>query len=153
MHNAPPVVYPVGFFVGQSMPALVLALLCGHVLVFWQMQTVADPLSVTLSGLVWLLAAVLTVWWRRREWMGTGSLGWTGQEWLWADHQGTRQPLSVQCLLDAGSSMLVRVHVSQAGHRFLGSGFTSWAWVRESSMPSQWHGFRCAVYSRPVIVA
>ena len=153
MHNAPPVVFPVGFLLLAGMPAALLALCAFLALVIWQVQAPTDPALLALAGLTWLLTAVLAVWWHRREWTGQGRLCWTGQQWLWTDPQGREQTVSVHSPFDGGTCLLLRLRFS---HQEIGAsraGRTRWAWMTERSMPSQWHGFRCAVYSRPVDVA
>jgi hypothetical protein len=55
--------------------------------------------------------------------------------------------LNLAVSMDFGGGMLLLL---QAGDE-LRHGHGPWfcAWVSEQTMPSKWHGFRCAVYSRP----
>lgn len=153
MHNAPPVVFPVGFFVGETLPSVALPLLSCLALVFWLVQGPVEPALLALAGLVWGLAALLALWWHRREWTGPGRLAWNGQAWHWADLHGHEQAVTVHGQIDTGHHLLLRLHFDPLPRRLLPVRLARWAWVQESSMPSHWHGFRCAVYSRPSDVA
>ena len=154
MRNAPPVVFPVGFFVGVPLSVMALALLSALVLTIWLSQAGADPVVQMFACSVWGLTVMLTLWWRRHEWLDRGQLCWTGQEWLWTDAHGHEQQLSVHVQIDAVRGMLLRLQFKPADQRRFGvTTLARWAWLRKRDMPSHWHGFRCAVYSRPVDAA
>lgn len=153
MHNAPPVVFPVGFFVGVSLSAMALALLSTLVLVIWWSQAAAAPVVQMLAWVVWGLTALLTLWLYRHEWLGRGQLRWTGQEWLWTDVHGHERPVSVHGQIDAAQGMLLRLQFKPADQSLGLASLARWAWLRKHDMPSHWHGFRCAVYSRPMDAA
>jgi hypothetical protein len=153
MHNAPPVVFPVGFFVGDAWPSVALAMLSWGALVFWLVQVPAEPALLAIAGLSWGLAALLALWWHRREWRGAGQLVWNGQAWHWTDLHGHEHAVAVRSQIDAGHRILLSLHAPSTAHGFSRVRLARWAWARESSMPSHWHGFRCAVYSRPLDVA
>ncbi len=148
MHNAPPVVYPVGRFVWGSwiMGGLALVGLMG--LVFWWVMASPGWLQAVVGGLVWSgsVAAAAVYWPSERS--PEGRLVWSGEDWLWREASGTEIPVRVQVLLDAGRFMgLVyagREAFDSRGQR------PQFAVVCQAMMPSSWHGFRCAVYSRPI---
>jgi len=153
MHNAPPVAFPVGRFVwGPALWGTVLTL-SGAGLVAWQAQSQASPSLVLWAWIFWALCAGVTAYAAPKQLMRDGQLLWTGEVWLWqsvlnkAGIDGEDESLALSVGLDMGSVMLLWVQASSDGH--VGSGRRQCAWVSQKTLPSQWHGFRCAVYSRP----
>lgn len=153
MHNAPPVAFPVGRFVwGPALWGAVLTL-SGTGLVAWQAQSQASPSLVLCAWIFWALCAGATAHVAPKQLMRDGQLLWTGEVWLWqsdlseAGIDGEDESLALSVGLDMGSAMLLWVQASSGGQ--VGSGRRQCAWVSQKTLPSQWHGFRCAVYSRP----
>jgi hypothetical protein len=81
-------------------------------------------------------------------------LGWSGEAWFWqanADSAEQAQPVAVSLGLDTGQGLLLWVRtVDEQGRA---QGLLQSAWLQAGAMPSKWHGFRCAVYSRPKMAA
>ena len=145
MHNAPPVVYPVGRFAWGLQVAGVLALTAGAVLALWWMwSSVSAAMFAALAG-VWCGAAVWAVVLGRQEFVQQGELAWDGEQWQGSGLSTHDGPVQLALTLDLGHSMLVACRASPES----GWPRTRHAWVRRADMPSRWHGFRCAVYSRP----
>ncbi len=147
MHNAPPVVYPVGRFAWGGWLIGVLALLGFAGLAFWQYVT--DP-AHWQSGLAWTFALASVVgavacW--PQEQSPPGSLVWRTEGWVWRNEAGDEMPVRVRVLLDGGRFIgLVYAAQETPGVR---QGPSKFALLYQATMPSFWHGFRCAVYSRP----
>jgi len=152
MHNAPPVAFPVGRFVLGRALFLAAATLSAAGLVGWQMQSQASTLLVACAWGLWLLCGVAAAAWSPRQHVSGGSLFWTGEAWFWqAEHDLSAQAQAVRLTvgLDTGSSLLMWVQSVDDQDRVRGP-LTS-AWLQADAMPSKWHGFRCAVYSRPKV--
>jgi hypothetical protein len=147
MHNAPPVVYPVGRFVWGVGVLGVLALLGAVALLVWQTAALPDWPYMAAAWLLWSasLWAALLCWLQERS--SSGQLVWSGEDWLWRDPSGAEMPVRVDVLLDAGRFMIL-AYVGFEGQR-LKNHRAQFAVLHHASMPSSWHGFRCAVYSRP----
>lgn len=146
MHNAPPVVYPVGRFVwGRRWATCALALL----------SAVAMGASFVLSGATlaglfwqaatWLVIAGLSAGVLSREFLGCGALAWDGESWHGLDTAMPPGPLQMALTFDGGHFMLVALKASPAEGRVR---LSRHAFLCRGDMPSRWHGFRCAVYSR-----
>jgi hypothetical protein len=145
MHNAPPVVYPVGRFVWGAWISGVIAAVGAAALWVWQVLALPDSLHIGAAWAVWsasLFGAVLS-W--PTEGAGPGCLVWTGEVWLWQDASGAETPVHVQVVLDAGRFMALSCAGAQKG--VCVGQRVQFALLRRASMPSFWHGFRCAVYS------
>jgi len=152
MQNAPPVAFPVGRFVWGRVLMLAAATLSAAGLIGWQMQSQVTDLMVSCAWGFWLLCWVGTAAWAPRQQASGGSLFWTGEVWFWqAEHALTAQAQAVRLTvgLDTGSGMLLWVQSVDDQGRVMGP-LTS-AWLQADAMPSKWHGFRCAVYSRPKV--
>jgi hypothetical protein len=148
MHNAPPVVYPVGRFVWGSWMVAGLALAGWLALVFWWGMGSPGWAQTGLAGLAWLVSVVVTVMDWPQERSPQGCLVWSGEDWSWRAPSGTEMPVRVQVLWDAGRL----IGLAYTGLHALDSTArrSQFAVVSQAMMPSSWHGFRCAVYSRPV---
>lgn len=159
MHNAPPVAYPVGRFVWGRALWVGALLLSAAGLSAWQW------LSQSTSAMVWsawvfgLVCASATAYGAPKQILSNGVLLWSGEAWWWqsglggAEHadegdvEGNGEGWTLSVGLDLGSCMVLMVQRPPDGHR--GRGPRMCAWVSEQAMPSKWHAFRCAVYSRP----
>jgi uncharacterized membrane protein YtjA (UPF0391 family) len=148
MHNAPPVVFPVGRFVWGVRWACVLAFLTVSVLAGWLGFTDASAAICAWTLFVWSCAAVGAVWWAPREFLQQGDLVWDGEVWHGPGQLSEGAPLQLSLTLDGGFFMLVSLHAQPGA-----LAFRRHALLRQSDMPSRWHGFRCAVYSRRTAVA
>ncbi|PVE41632.1 hypothetical protein H663_016185 [Limnohabitans planktonicus II-D5] len=145
MHNAPPVVYPVGRFVWSWGLGLLWAFGGALGLSQWQLASSVTLITVISAWLVWSLCLMLAALCWRRERLNSGQLVWSGEQWLWRDVKGVETAQALKPLLDVGDAMVVCIRPSgatfgQASHM---------VWLHRQSMPHDWHGFRCAVYSRP----
>jgi hypothetical protein len=153
MHNAPPVAYPVGRFVwGRVLFGGVLLLSAGG-LSAWQLQSQVSSAMVWFAWIFWLTCAVATAYGGPKEVLSNGHLFWSGEVWLWQSGLDADaftkddQDLNLTVGLDLGASMLILIQSGHETRQRRGPRF--FAWVSEQAMPSKWHGFRCAVYSRP----
>jgi hypothetical protein len=150
MHNAPPVAFPVGRFVWGRVLWLVAVTLSAAGLIGWQMQSQVDTSLVACAWGLWLLCGVAAAAWAYRQHASGGSLFWTGDAWFWqAEHSLSAQAQAVRLTvgLDTGSGLLLWLQNVDDQGRVMGP--LSSAWLQADAMPSKWHGFRCAVYSRP----
>lgn len=149
MHNAPPVVFPVGRFVWGPRLALALAALISGALAAWLVWMDASASVLAWAVCTWLVAVWGTAWWMPREFLHQGELAWDGEAWHCLGSAAEDGPVQLSLTLDGGHFMLVSVQ--PAAHL----GLQAWprhAWLRRADMPSRWHGFRCAVYSRRTAV-
>ena len=153
MHNAPPVAYPVGRFVlGRVLLAGVLFLSAAG-LMAWQLQSQAPTTMVWGAWIFWASCAAATAHAGPQQILSEGELLWSGETWLWRSGLGTEawsteeQGFNLSVGVDGGTRMLLLLQASPKAQQGRGQWFC--AWVSEQTMPSQWHGFRCAVYSRP----
>jgi hypothetical protein len=142
MHNAPPVVFPVGRFVWGRRVVWVLALCGASGLGFW--QTHADVFGFKWAWAAWGLSVAAALFATTKDILTAGSLVWTGEVWLWRDAKGGEVETQLRVLLDVGSALVLVLLPVDApwhlSHRF--------AWVHGCDAPQMWHGMRCAVYSR-----
>ena len=153
MHNAPPVAYPVGRFVwGRAMLTAVLGLSAAG-LIAWQLESQSPRATVWCAWIFWAVCAVVAALLGPRQVMSEGHLLWNGETWVWRRGLGTDalvledQVLNLTVGMDFGANMGLLVQADPQAHQGRRPCFC--AWVSERSMPSKWHGFRCAVYSRP----
>lgn len=150
MHNAPPVVYPVGRCVWARAAFMVVCGLSALGLILWSMQAQTDTALLWAAWLFWALCTAFAAWFAPKQALTGGRLGWTGEAWFW-QQTGCAMPdaqaVSVMVGLDTGHGLLlwIRFLDEQGAAR----GQLVNAWVQADAMPSKWHGFRCAVYSRP----
>ena len=139
MHNAPPVVYPLGPSRVHAwiLAGLWVAGLC--VVVLW---------SYLSEQKVWqIFAAVCTVALvgvaAHRSWKSclVGHLAWDGQVWRWesSGHQPAVAEQRIHVLLDLQHMMLLRFE-NQAKAQL-------WLWPERHVQPERWLDFRRAVYS------
>ena len=150
MHNAPPVAFPVGRFVWGRLAAVVIALLSAMGLLVWQVQAQTSSAEVLAAWTFWWLCVGGATVWAPRQTLTGGRLFWNGQAWFWQPMEGEHQGLDVSVGWDAGDTLLLFVRFQDA--QGTGRGALACAWVNAAAMPSKWHGFRCAVYSRPKTV-
>lgn len=148
MHNAPPVVAPVGRFVWGRLIFAALMLAAVLAGLHWLQAALPSADRVLISGVMTVLAWLLA--WRSwtQELLTCGQLVWSGEDWCWRSEAQDDTPVQVDCVLDWGGGMLLSLT------RMEGPG-SAWPRARFASLtrqqiPRVWHGFRCAVYSRPV---
>ncbi len=150
MHNAPPVVYPVGRFAVGRMWLVLVCGLSAVGLLSWQMLTLATGPKLWAAWVFWGSCAGFAAVWAPRQALTDGRLGWSGQSWWWqadADTADQVQAVSVSVGVDTGPGLLLWVQPLDDQGRAQGRRLC--AWLQAAAMPSKWHGFRCAVYSRP----
>ncbi len=150
MHNAPPVAYPVGRFVWGRVLAAAIASLSALGLIGWQGLAQVSGLQAWLAWGFWSVCVLGAILRSPGQTLADGHLLWSGESWFWradGDPASHAQALSVAVGLDAGDRVLLWVHRLDAQGRTCGP--LTCAWVQAQAMPSKWHGFRCAVYSRP----
>ncbi|PIT72653.1 hypothetical protein [Limnohabitans sp. G3-2] len=153
MHNAPPVAYPVGRFVWGPVLLGGVLFLSAAGLMAWQWQSQASHAMVWGAWIFWAASAAATACAGPRQILSGGDLLWLGETWLWRSAVAAdalseeEQELNVAVGLDWGTGMLLLLQEEPTAQQGRGPWFC--AWVSQQTMPSQWHGFRCAVYSRP----
>lgn len=148
MHNAPPVDYPVGRFSWGPRVSFLLAALAALGLITWGVLSVQSVTLVAVAMVFWLASVMAAKWFVNREFLHDGHFVWDGEAWYRRDAQQQDCPVQVQVLVDAGRAMLLACHAPIAS---VGEGHgRQFAWLQQSNMPLSWHGFRCAVYSRPM---
>ena len=146
MHNAPPVVFPVGRFVWGPRLALLLAAVAASVLAVWLVWAEVSAFRLGWTACIWLAAAWCSAWWVRHEFLQEGELAWDGEAWWFCGHGGARHAVNVQLQWDAGRAMLLRVSATPR-HGWL----DRYTWLQASRLPLQWHGLRCAVHATHTI--
>lgn len=154
MHNAPPVVYPVGRFALGRFLFVVVGVLSAIGLFSWQIQCLATGPKLWAAWGFWWVSAGAAVVLAQRQTLTGGRLGWNGESWFWqpkADSAELAQTVVVSVGLDTGQALLLWVQKLDEQGR--GQGLLQSAWLQADAMPSKWHGFRCAVYSRPKMAA
>ena len=142
MHNAPPVVFPVGRFVWRHAVLWGLALSGAGNLVYW--QTNANASTQAGAWALWVLCVFGAFFTNVADVVTQGYLVWTGEVWLWRDPKGQETKTELRVLLDVESALGL-VLLADDGHRRWSS---SWVWLDRRDLPQMWHGLRCAVYSR-----
>ena len=153
MHNAPPAAYPVGRFVWGFVLFVCILAVSAAGLFNWQIQSQPSGAVMWSAWVFWAACAAATAYGGPKQTLSEGHLLWSGEAWLWrsglgeADFPDEEQVLNLTVGLDLGSSMLLLLRTTHATH--LVGGPLYGAWVSAQVMPSKWHGFRCAVYSRP----
>ena len=154
MHNAPPVVYPVGRFAVGRMWLVLVCGLSAVGLLSWQMLTLTTGPKLWAAWVFWGSCAGFAAVWAPRQALTDGRLGWSGQSWWWqadADTADQVQAVAVSVGVDTGPGLLLWVQPLDDQGRAQGRRLC--AWLQAAAMPSKWHGFRCAVYSRPKTAA
>ncbi|WP_092130665.1 hypothetical protein [Polaromonas sp. YR568] len=140
LHNAPPVVYPLGR--SRFLGALLLGLwLLGLVaLLLWYFQGAAQPdWRIALMGSSLLGAGVAAgLAWQRAP---VGRLAWDGEIWRWEGpaYQAGIVEYELSVLGDFQQLLLLRLE--NPDHPSL------WLWVERRAMPQRWLDLRRAVYS------
>ena len=148
MHNAPPVVYPVGRFVWGPRMTGFLAALSAVALWAWRELSENAGLLQCLALMCWGASVFAAMVLAKRECLSEGQLVWDGEAWHWQDRQQHEHPVHVHVLLDTGHSLFV---VCQGLKGPVDAPLRRrFAWLHRAAMPLSWHGFRCAVYSRPM---
>ncbi len=147
MHNAPPVVAPVGRFV-WAVPIWTGWIVVGVAgWVIWlqlALPSVARALTVTaLMMLAWGFAWGCGI----QEQLACGQLVWSGENWCWRNEGQDDMSVQLTKVVDWNSGMLVALKCQDEPR--VGWTRTRYAYLTRQEMPRQWHGFRCAVYSRP----
>ena len=154
MHNAPPVVYPVGRFVWGRWLLVALCMLSAAGIIAWQMLSLTTGPKLWAACFFWTACALSAALWAPRQALSGGRLGWSGESWFWqADEHpdGHVQRVAVSVSLDTETRLLLWVQpLDEQGKA---QGRLMCAWLQASAMPSKWHGFRCAAYSRPKTAA
>lgn len=147
MHNAPPVAFPVGRFLWGRVAWLGVVMVSALGLLAWSHLAHLSSGSCALAWSIWGLCGAGSAVWARRQTLSKGRLFWSGETWSWQSPDGEGPDLQLTVGLDVGRGILLFLRLDKGAD----SGWGPWlcAWVSEGSMPSKWHGFRCAVYSRP----
>jgi hypothetical protein len=145
MHNAPPVVFPVGRFVWGPRLGLLLAAVVACVLAVWLVWAEVSASRLAWTVGLWMAAALCSLWWGRQEYLQEGELVWDGEAWHGPHLEGADEPIHLTLTFDGGHFMLVSWRSAAQAGRLVR---TQHALIRRADMPSRWHGFRCAVYSR-----
>jgi hypothetical protein len=152
MQNAPPVAFPVGRFVWGRAGWMGASLLSASGLIGWQWSSGAAQTEVWLGWLFWAGCVGLAAVWAPRQTLRDGRLLWSGEDWFWlpdgAAARGELQRVSLWVGWDTDTRLLLWVQCTDEARPQPGALLTC-AWLQKSAMPSKWHGFRCAVYSRP----
>lgn len=146
MHNAPPVVFPVGRFVWGQRLGWVLAGSTACVLALWLRWTEAGAVAWGWSLLTWLAAAACTLWTWPREFSQQGQLHWDGEVWRHLGPDTQDESVTLSLTFDGGNFMLVALRPAAGA---FGHAWPRHVLLRRAEMPTHWHGFRCAVYSQP----
>jgi hypothetical protein len=147
MHNAPPVAFPVGRFVWGRAAWLGMAVFCAVGLLIWQLLAQLSGARVFQAWAFWALCVGAAGVLIPRQALTGGRLFWSGDAWFWQTETGEDQGLELSVGLDLGSSLLLWVRLQDGQGRC--NRPLACAWLSEGAMPTKWHGFRCAVYSRP----
>lgn len=139
MHNAPPVVYPLGRSRFQGWLVLVVWL-AG--LLVWMLWFVATRQPDWRMGLVFAAVLVAGVaaykGWKNTP---TGQLAWDGEIWRWESmgYQTGIAPYELSVIADMQHVLLLRLE-NQARARL-------WLWAERKALPERWLDLRRAVYS------
>lgn len=154
MHNAPPVVYPVGRFVWGRLLFVGVCLLSAVGLLSWQMLSLAAGPELWAAWMFWVACGLAAALWAPRQTLTGGRLGWSGEGWFWQANDNSAeqaQAVAISVGLDTGQGLLM--WVQPLNEQGCAQGRLLNAWLHAGAMPSKWHGFRCAVYSRPKTAA
>ncbi len=147
MHSAPGIVYPLGrfsWFWLCGLPIWCVAAAVNAVL-YAQSSLAASHAGFSAAVLLILLITSLR---ERRDAFPGAQLQWDGECWhVMPDlPEAAPQPLArVVVVLDLQQALLLRMVCADSdvsGH------LQQWVWLYKGFAPEQWHGLRCAVYSR-----
>jgi toxin CptA len=140
LHNAPPVVYPLGR--SRFLGVLLLGLwLCGlFAIPLWHFQGAGQfDWRLGLIAASVLGAGLATgMGWRNAP---VGGLAWDGQTWRWESplYQAGAVEYELCVIADFQHSLLLRL--DSPGREHL------WLWAERRAMPERWLDLRRAVYS------
>jgi hypothetical protein len=150
MHNAPPVVYPVGRFALGRILLVLISGLSALGIFSWQSLTLAAGPHLWGAWLLWGGCGLCAALWLPKQYLSDGHLFWSGEAWFWQHDTTSAEAwpaVRISVGLDFGQGLLLWVQpLDDLG---IVRGRMVSAWLEAGSMPSKWHGFRCAVYSRP----
>lgn len=157
MQNAPPVAFPVGRFVLGRAVWFGAVSLSALGLLGWQVWGNVAQEWASLAWLFWCVCVCTSAGWAPRQSLLGGRLFWSGEAWFWqaddADGHTELHSVSLSVGLDSGSGLLLWVRLlKDDGPIAQKLGPLKYVWLQASTMPSKWHGFRCAVYSRPMTI-
>ena len=146
MHNAPWVQYPVGRFSWALWGSVLLGVFC---VLLTGALFYLDRLKLSAALLSWTLVLLSAMLWRaNRRPSQAAWLLWDGQGWQWCQDQAGHDAIVVDRVsvqADFQHWMLLHLHSEGAADR---AKFSEWVWLYKGFAPGQWHGLRCAVYSR-----
>jgi toxin CptA len=139
LHNAPPVVYPLGrsYLLGGLLLALWLA---GVLLVLaWQGLTQSSLWRLGAGlGAVLLAGMAAGIRWKNAP---QGQLAWDGEAWRWesASYHSSLAAYELAVAADFQTCLLLRLENP--------AGASLWLWAEWSTLPARWLDLRRAVYS------
>ncbi len=139
LHNAPPVVYPVGRSHFHAGLLLGLWLTGSMALLWWVCSAVVPAYGVAVAGVLVLCLgmAALRAWIQAPE----GQLAWDGEVWRWqsAGYQAGEATYRLTVGADFQRVLLLRLENSARA--------SLWVWAGAASFPERWLDLRRAVYS------
>ena len=147
MHSAPGIVYPLGrfsWFWVCGLPIWCVAATVNAVL-YAQSSLAASHAGFSAAVLLILLITSLR---ERRDSFPWAQLRWDGEYWfVMSDlREAAPQPLArVEVVLDLQQALLLRLDGADSD---VSVHLQQWVWLYKGFAPEQWHGLRCAVYSR-----
>lgn len=140
LHNAPPVVYPLGR--SRFLGALLLGLwLLGlFALLLWHFQGAAQlDWRFALMGVFVLGAGIAAnIAWQNAP---VGRLAWDGQAWRWESLAYQAGTVEYELCVLGDFQHLLLLRLENPDHANL------WLWVERRAMPERWLDLRRAVYS------
>ena len=140
MHNAPPVVYPLGRSPFQGWLLLGLWLSGVGLLALWWLAAAGADWRFWIALAVVLGAGGAAGW----SWKNTpiGQLRWDGQSWCWGSQTGQfgSPAKNLSVALDFQRILLLGLQGSERA--------TVWLWADRAALPERWLDLRRAVYSR-----
>lgn len=147
MYNAPPVAYPVGRFIWGGVAWLGVSAVSALGLLAWSHLSLPTTVQSLAAWSCWGICGWGAALWGRHQTLSQGRLCWRGQAWSWQPRTGEEVDLQLTVGLDVGGGILLFLRLDPGLQKGLGP--LHCAWASRSAMPPLWHGFRCAVYSRP----
>ena len=147
MHSAPGIVYPLGRFSWFWVCGLPIGCVAAAVnaVLYAQSSLAASHASFSAAVLLILLITSLR---ERRDSFPWAQLRWDGEYWfVMSDlREAAPQPLArVEVVLDLQQALLLRLDGADSD---VSVHLQQWVWLYKGFAPEQWHGLRCAVYSR-----
>ncbi len=136
MHNAPPVIYPVGRSRFQAWLQCAVWLLGVATVVGWcgQVEALGWRQGVAVLAVVGIGLLALYSGWKTP----VAALRWDGQQWFWVC-AGATHTVHVSAHLDLQHHLLLRLCPD--------GGRPHWCWAERASQPGLWRSLRRAVYS------